>query len=47
MKVIAGIYVNNYVPLIQLICIFWERKNNQHSMLANPNNKKISIHNYY
>ena len=41
------VHVSIYVPLLQLICIFWEKKNSQHSMLDNPENKIISIHNYY
>ena len=43
----SGINVTIYVPLLQLRYICLESKNNQHSMLANPENKNISIRSYY
>ena len=37
---VGDVYVKIYVPLLQFRCIFWESNSIQHSMLANPENKK-------
>ena len=45
-KIIANNYVSNIVSLLQFIFFSLEGNNIQHSMLDNPDNNNISIHNY-
>ena len=46
LKIIANNYVSNIVSLLQFIFFSLKGNNIQHSMLDNPDNNNISIHNY-
>ena len=46
-KTISDIYVRISVSPLPFRDIPWKSNNNHHSVLSNPDNKNIYIHNYY